>query len=133
MEETAMNTTYLMSIAFGLGAAFGTTALTGLRAQGETVGAYFVTEIDITDEDAYLNRYAPKVMTTMTPFGGHYLSRGAKVGAIDGPAPKRVAIIGFESVEKAQAWRNSPAYRELIPLRDRGAKIKSYAVEAKVN
>jgi uncharacterized protein (DUF1330 family) len=127
-----MKTSYVAAIAFGLGAAFGITALTELHAQSGAPGAYFVTELEITNPDVF-KQYASKVSATVAPFGGQYLSRGAKVGAVDGPAPQRVAIIGFESIEKAQAWRNSPAYKELIPERDSAAKVKSFAVEAKVN
>ena len=127
-----MRTSYVATIAFGLGTAFGITALTGLHAQSGAPGAYFVTEVEITNPDVF-KQHASKVGATVAPFGGQYLSRGGKIGAIDGPAPQSVAIIGFESIEKAQAWRGSPAYKELIPERDSAAKVKSYAVEAKVN
>jgi hypothetical protein len=48
-----------------------------------------------------------------------------------GEAPKRVGIQEWESLEKAQAFRNSDAFKKLTPQRDKAVKtIRSYAVEA---
>ena len=35
------------------------------------------------------------------------------------PAKGRVAIIAWESAEKAQAYRDSAAFKELLPIRDK--------------
>ena len=56
---------------------------------------------------------------------------GGKTVAFVGEAPKRVGIQEWESLEKAQAFRNSDAFKKLAPQRDKAVKtIRSYAVEA---
>jgi hypothetical protein len=45
------------------------------------------------------------------------------------PAKGRVAIIAWESAEKAQAYRDSAAFKELLPIRDKLAKFRGFTVE----
>ena len=49
---------------------------------------------------------------------------------IEGEPPKaRVVIQQWDSVEKIQAYRDSAAFKDLLPLRNSLAKFRSYAVE----
>ena len=46
-------------------------------------------------------------------------------------APKRVAITEWDSLEQAQAFYNSAAWKNLAPQRDKAVKtIRRYVVEA---
>jgi uncharacterized protein (DUF1330 family) len=65
--------------------------------------------------------------------GGHFITRGEKTVALHGPAPKRFAITQFDSLEQAQAYRSSAAYKEIIPIRDKSSKFHSFIVEGSVN
>jgi uncharacterized protein (DUF1330 family) len=48
-----------------------------------------------------------------------------------GRPPKRVAITEWDSLEKAEAFYNSTAWKGLAPQRDEAVKtIRRYAVEA---
>jgi len=51
----------------------------------------------------------------MQPFGGKYLVRGGKVISLEGDAPKRVVVSVYDNVEKAQAWHDSAAWKNLCP------------------
>ena len=53
--------------------------------------------------------------------------------SFDGEPPKRVNILVFESMDKAQAWLSSPEYKAIVPLRDKVLKIRLYAVEGASN
>ena len=47
------------------------------------------------------------------------------------PAPMRVAITEWDSLEQAQAFYNSAAWKNLAPQRDKATKtIRRYTVEA---
>ena len=48
--------------------------------------------------------------------GGNFVIRTDKITSLDGNPPARFIIIKFDSVEKAQAWHNSAAQKE-IPAR----------------
>jgi hypothetical protein len=61
----------------------------------------------------------------------HRLLGGDLVVAMEGAAPKRVAITEWDSLEKAEAFYNSTAWKDLAPQRDKAVKtIRRYAVEA---
>ena len=94
--------------------------------------AYVIAESEITDPEAF-KEFAPKVPPTVQAFGGRYLSRGGKAMSFDGEPPKRVNILVFESMDKAQAWLSSPEYKAIVPLRDKVLKIRLYAVEGASN
>jgi uncharacterized protein (DUF1330 family) len=124
-----MKTHYAVTLAiiggFGLGAA----ASQGLHAQTKPP-VYQVVEIDVLDQAAYLKDYAPKAQAAIKAAGGKFLAAGGKTTTIEGEPPKsRVVIQQWDSLEKIQAYRNSPAFKDLVPLRDKLAKFRSFAVE----
>lgn len=90
--------------------------------------AYVITELEVINADAF-KEYSPKVPATLQPFGGKYVARGGQIISSDLDAPKRVVIIAFESLEKALAWRDPGASKDLAPLRAKAIKSRSYIVE----
>jgi uncharacterized protein (DUF1330 family) len=119
-----------LALATLAGAAIGASAVTGLKAQNKP-RAYIVTEIEITgDREAYMRDYVAHVQATLDPFGGRFIVRGGRTVAIEGDPPKgRVAIGVFDSFEKAQAFRNSPEYLKIYPVRERLTRSRQYIVE----
>ena len=53
--------------------------------------------------------------------------------AFAGEPPKRAVIAVFDSLEKAQALRDSAAYKELISVRDKPSKYRGYIIEGAAN
>jgi len=77
--------------------------------------------------------FVPTVEAAQNAAGGHNLhTGGGRVVTIDGAAaPKRVAIIEWDSLEQAQAFYKSKAWNDLAPQRDKAIKtLRRYAVEA---
>ena len=128
-----MKSTYKMALALLAGGTLGAAAVSGLYAQAKPL-AYAITEVEIIDQTAF-NEFSPKVPATMAPFGGKYLVRGGKVAALpgEGEPPKRVIVSVFDSMEKAQAWRDSAAWKDLTPLRVKAVKTRAYIVEGVTN
>jgi uncharacterized protein (DUF1330 family) len=120
-----------LAIALVAGAAIGGVVVQGLHAQGAPK-AYVVTEIEIINQEAQ-NAYLPKVGEVIKSTGGAYLARGGKIIALEGDAPKRVTIVVYDSLEKAQASRNSPAWTALSADRNKAIKAKSYVTEGLPN
>ena len=52
---------------------------------------------------------------------------------LEGEPPKRVIITAFENTEKAQAWRNSAAWKALLPIRAKAVKSREYIAEGVTN
>jgi uncharacterized protein (DUF1330 family) len=125
-----MNTKFKFALAVVGGIALGAAAMQGLHAQAKPK-AFVITETEVLDAAA-LAAYSPLARAAADAAGARRVSPpGGKTVAFVGEAPKRVGIQEWESLEKAQAFRNSDAFKNLTPQRDKATKtIRSYAVEA---
>ena len=124
-----MRTQYSVTLAMLAGFGLGAVAVQGLHAQAKPP-VYQVVEIDPVNMESYLKDYAPKAQVAIKAAGGKFLAAGSKTTAIEGEPPKsRVSIQQWDSLEKVQAYRNSAAFKELLPLRDKLAKFRSFVVE----
>jgi uncharacterized protein (DUF1330 family) len=86
--------------------------------------------IDPVNVESYLKDYVPKAQVAIKAAGGKFLAAGGKTTTIEGEPPKpRIVIQQWDSLEKVQAYRNSAAFKDLLPLRDKMAKFRSYVVE----
>jgi uncharacterized protein (DUF1330 family) len=123
-----MKTYLTVSFAMLTGIAIGGFAMQGLHAQGKK--AYSVTENQVVDAKLAAE-FAGRVATAQAAAGGRNLNTGGgKVVAMEGPAPERVAMTEWESLEKAEAFFKSKAWTDLTPDRDKAIKtIRRYAVE----
>jgi uncharacterized protein (DUF1330 family) len=126
-----MKANFKIVVALVAGAAIGGVAIQGLHAQ-TTPKAYVVTEIEVVDQQAQA-AYLPKVGEVIKSTGGTYLARGGKVVALEGEAPKRVTIVVYDSLEKAQASRNSAAWAALSAERSKAIKARSFVTEGLPN
>jgi uncharacterized protein (DUF1330 family) len=126
-----VKTKYTVAFSMLAGVAIGVVAVQGLQAQGKPK-AYTVSETELIDATAQA-AYTPLAQAAQRNAGARPLrTGGGKVVAIEGAAPpKRVAITEWDSLEQAQAFYNSAAWKDLAPQRDKGLKlIRRYVVEA---
>jgi uncharacterized protein (DUF1330 family) len=124
-----MKTHYTVTLAMLAGFGLGAVAVQGLQAQVKPP-VYQIIEIDVLNQDAYLKDYAPKAQAVIKAAGGKFLAAGGKTTTIEGEPPKtRVVLQQWDSLEKIQAYRNSAAFKDLLPLRDKLAKFRSFVVE----
>ena len=111
------------------GFAIGGAAVQGLHAAAKPP-AYVVTEIAISDLDAYQKEYVPLAQASIRTSGGHLVAGGQNIVVLEGPSPgTRVAINQFGSLDAAQAWRNSDQFKEARKVGDKYAKFRAFAVE----
>ena len=124
-----MKTRFIVSLAALAGFGLGATAIQGLHAQAKAP-VYQVTEVEILDTEAYLKDYVPKAGAAIRAAGGKFLALGGKTTAFDGEPPKsRIVIQQWDSIDQIKAYRDSAAFKELLPLREKLAKFRTYAVE----
>jgi len=124
-----MKRSFTVGLAMVAGAALGAAAVEGLHAQAKPP-VYQIVEIDVLNQDGYLNDYAPKAQAAIKAAGGKFLAAGGKTTTIEGEPPKnRVVIQQWDSVEKIAAYRASAAFKDLLPLREKLAKFRSFTVE----
>ena len=65
------------------------------------------------------------VPPTVQNFGGRYIVLGGKLTADIGPVPKRIAIVAFDSMDKAQGWLSDPTARGLRDEVNKHAKTRA--------
>ncbi len=93
------------------------------------MAAYFIVDLEVTDRDRFKD-YAEAVPSTISAYGGRYLIAGGSVETIEGDwDPKRIIVIEFESLERAQEWWGSENYRELKELRRETSQAKILLVD----
>jgi uncharacterized protein (DUF1330 family) len=123
-----VKTQIIVASAMLVGAALGAVGVNGLQAQSKP-GAYAVIEIsEITNADEY-KKIAAIGGAAATSAGGHFVVRTDKATATDGETPKRVVIIGFDSMDKLKAWNASAAQREVDALRLKTTKSRQFFVD----
>jgi len=111
------------------GAALGAATVHGLHAQVKPP-VYQITEIELVEPEAYLRDYAPKAQAVIKAAGGKFLAAGGKTTSIEGDPPKsRIVIQQWDSVEQIQAYRDSVGFKELLPMRNKYAKFRTFTVE----
>lgn len=118
-----------LAIAMVAGAALGAIAVQGLHAQAK-LPAYVISEIDVTNADAYAKEYVPLANKALAESGQKRLASGGKMITLAGAPPaSRIVLSVFESLEKARAAYSSPAYLEARKIGDKYGKLRIFAVE----
>src|SRR5262245_24992994 len=133
-REVTMKTRYTVAFSMLAGVAIGVMAVQGLQAQGKPK-AYIVTETEVLDAAA-LTAYVPQAQAAARAAGGRpgIVPAGGKVVGLIGEPPKRFGVSEWESLEKAQAYYNSPERKALDAQRNKAQKVtRQFIVEGPAN
>ena len=91
--------------------------------------AYVINEIVVTEPERF-QTYADQVPAILAKYGGEYVVRGGRPERVDGPEPPhRLVVLRFESREAARAWRASPEYLAILPIREATSTSRVYIVD----
>jgi uncharacterized protein (DUF1330 family) len=124
-----MKTPYTVVVSMIAGAALGGAAIQGLHAQAKPK-AYQVTELEIIDEAAWQDFVKAVRASQQAASGRNLRTAKGKVVAFVGTPPTNVGITEFDSLDQAVAYRNSQAFKDLDPQRNKAIKIvRQYTVE----
>ena len=130
-----MNQYFGVGLGMIVGTVIGVAAVSGLHAQAKPP-VYLITEIDVTNPEAYGKEFAPKAQAIIKGAGARFIviggagGAGAKpVTAIAGTPPKRVAIQAWDSLEAINAWYKSEDYQAALKIGEKYATFRRYAVE----
>jgi uncharacterized protein (DUF1330 family) len=124
-----MKTHAAVGLAMLTGFAIGAAAIQGLHAQARPP-AYVISEIDVTNPDAYGKEYVPLAQKALRESGQKVLASGGKTAAISGEPPRsRIVLSVFDNMDKAKAAYTSPDYLEARKVGDKYAKLRIFVVE----
>src|SRR5436190_4372137 len=107
-----MRTRIAIAAGIALGFGLGAFSIHTLHAQGKPA-IYLITEIDVTNADAYSKEFAPKAQATIKAAGAKFVLIGGTAGAgakpitaMAGTPPKRITVQQWESMEAMKTWYN---------------------------
>jgi uncharacterized protein (DUF1330 family) len=124
-----MKTHYTVTLAMFAGFGLGVVAVQTLHAQAKPP-VYVVSEIEVTNVDAYIKEFVPLARAAFVKTGGKALAASTNVTMLEGaPQKLRVTVTAYDSLEKAQASRNSSDYKEARKIGDKYGKFRAYVVE----
>jgi uncharacterized protein (DUF1330 family) len=123
-----MKTRFVVLVSVMAGVALGAAAVQALHAQAKPP-AFVVGEIDVKDAAMLDKEYVPNASKAVRDGGGKYLVVGGKSVSFYGEPPRRIAIMAFDNLEKAEAAFNSAAYKQAKAVGDKYATFRIYAVE----
>jgi uncharacterized protein (DUF1330 family) len=106
-----MNQRIALGLTLLTGIAIGATAIQGLHAQAKPPTYAVIAVRKMNDAEAFKTVIA-KGPAAAEAFGGKFVARTDQVTSLDG-----ALMIAFDSVEKAQAWHNSAAEKEIDAIR----------------
>ena len=92
------------------------------------MSAYVVNEIWVREPEQF-QTYVVQVPPTLGPFGGRYVVRSGATEAVEGEPPGRIVILEFPDRDAALAWRASPAYQAILPIRDASSTSRVYVAD----
>jgi len=130
-----MKMKYAVALSLMTGVAIGAVAIDRLHAQAKPP-IYLVTEINVTNPEAYGKEFAPKAQATIKAAGGRLIAIGGAGGAgakplttIAGDAPQRLVIQQWDSLDQIKAWYNGADYQAALKIGEKYATFRRIAVE----
>ncbi|MBM3343061.1 MAG: DUF1330 domain-containing protein [Betaproteobacteria bacterium] len=91
--------------------------------------AYWVVFYKAINDQEKFQGYAKVAPAAVGAFGGKFLVRGMPAKTYEHGMNQRVVVIEFESLEKAQAAHDSPAYQEALRILGDGVERDMRLVE----
>jgi uncharacterized protein (DUF1330 family) len=61
--------------------------------------------------------YLRRIDATLEPFGGRFLIHGGDTQVLEGQWSGDLIVVAFPDRDRARAWYDSPAYRDILRLR----------------
>ena len=88
-----------------------------------------IVELDVHNPEAFAREFFPIVSKVFADADGTFLARPSQPTAVGDVAPKRVAVIRFESAQQALDTFVSKAYRDARKIGDQYASFRIFIVE----
>jgi uncharacterized protein (DUF1330 family) len=126
-HEVQMKSISKLAISLLAGIAIGGAALSALYAQARPP-AYTIAEIEVIDPPMFQD-FAKRNAAGVKAAGGRFLALRGRIVTSEGTPPKGIAVIAWDDLDKAVGYFTSATFKELIPLRDKGAKVRLFHVE----
>jgi uncharacterized protein (DUF1330 family) len=127
-----MRSTFQLAAVLATGAVLGAAAVQGVGAQARP-SAYVVVAFNEIFDPAGLATVNKQAAPVVAAHGGQFVIRSPEPAQLSGDAPKRFALIRFDSADKARGWYNSADMKPISELRDKSTKASVFLVNGVSN
>ena len=128
-----MNRYVASAITLLAGVAIGATAIQTLHAQAKPPTYVVVAIRKINDAAAYKAAVIDKAGPIIAAAGGRFVVRTDKITSFDGTPPQRFVLLAFDSPERAQAWHDSAAEKDIDAVRVKTTDSLAFMVDGLAN
>jgi uncharacterized protein (DUF1330 family) len=130
-----MNQRVTLAITLLAGVAIGGAAIQRLHAQAKPPAYLVIPILKVNDAAGFKAAVTdrPNAAADLKAGGGQYVIRNSKFTPVDGTPPERLVIIKFDSVEKAQAYLNTPGQKAVNEARKKMTNSLEFIVEGMPN
>lgn len=91
---------------------------------------YLFAELDVFDAEHFYNEYMPRVRPVLEAYGAVFLAASDDPRVKEGGRPvKRVVLLEFESLQRAEQFYHSDGYQAVIGYRFKSARSHLYVFE----
>ena len=91
--------------------------------------AYIIARVDVTDWSRY-REYTKATPEVIARYGGRFIVRGGQIINLEGdPETRRLVVIEFPNLARAQEFFHSPEYTKVKELRAAAAVGQFLAIE----
>jgi len=101
---------------------------TGVVRAQTALPAFTIVEVEVIDPTGF-EEFAKRNGAGVAAAGGRFIARRGRIAASAGTLPAGVSIIAWDSFDNATGYFDSPAFKALIPLRDKTARVRVFHVE----
>jgi uncharacterized protein (DUF1330 family) len=93
------------------------------------MAAYVIVEVEVHNPDAYED-YKALTPSSIAAYNGKFIVRGGTTETLEGDwEPKRIVVLEFPTIEKANAWWHSAEYAPAKSIRQQNATTRMILVE----
>lgn len=91
--------------------------------------AYAIGQLRNVRMNEGVRAYLARIDATLQTFGGRFLIHGATPEVLEGAPQGDLIVIEFPTLDAARSWYRSPAYQELVTLRQQGAEGEVFLMQ----
>jgi uncharacterized protein (DUF1330 family) len=73
--------------------------------------------------------YLERIDETLVPYDGRFIVHGGEQRTLEGTNPGVVVIVEFPDRSAAEAWYESVAYQQILPLRENNTRSRALLLD----
>ncbi len=91
--------------------------------------AYAMALLEDIEMGPSIVEYLERIDETLAPYDGRFIVHGGEQRMLEGTNPGVVVVVEFPDRNAAQAWYDSDAYQQILPLRVNNSRSRALLLD----